>query len=63
MTLPLAGRITLLVAVVCNVLLSVVFERWGAPSVAQLVGYVMSLRRRQRTRDGKMYKAIEGGAP
>lgn len=60
MTLPTAGRATLLIAVVVNVALSMIFEKWGAPAVAELVGYVLNLRRR-RVRDGKTYKAIENG--
>lgn len=59
--IPLSGRFTLLLAVVVNVGLSVAFERWGAPAVAAIVGYLTGMRKRHRTRDGKTYKAIEGG--
>lgn len=59
--LPEPGRLTLLAAVIINVTLSMVFERWGAPAVAELVGSVMKLRKQHRVRDGKTYKAIEGG--
>ena len=40
---------------------SAVFERWGAPAVSQAVGYLATLRKRHRVRDGKTYKAVEGG--
>ena len=61
MDLPQRARYILLAASIINVGLSVAFERWGAPAVAQAVGYVMSMRKRHRVRDGKTYKAIEGG--
>ncbi|KAJ3537048.1 hypothetical protein NM688_g6744 [Phlebia brevispora] len=61
MALPRVGRVTLLMVVIVNVVLSFVFERWGAPAVAELVGYLLSLRRQHRVKDGKTYKAIEGG--
>ena len=60
MVLPAAGRVTLLFMVVVNVVLSMVFEKWGAPAVSEFVGYILDLRRR-RIRDGKTYKAIENG--
>ncbi|GJE95870.1 P-type cation-transporting ATPase domain-containing protein [Phanerochaete sordida] len=59
--LPLSGRLTLLLAVVINVVLSMTFERWGAPAVAVAVEYLTSLRKRHRTKDGKAYKAVDGG--
>ena len=61
MDLPQSARTVLLVAVVVNVALSVVFERWGAPAVSEFVGYLLNFRRRHRNRDGKTYKIIEGG--
>lgn len=61
MDLPHVARLTLLMVVVVNVILSVVFERWGAPAVSEAVGYFMTLQKRHRVRDGKTYKAIEGG--
>ncbi|KAF7797894.1 hypothetical protein EIP86_009100 [Pleurotus ostreatoroseus] len=60
MVLPAAGRVTLLFMVVVNVVLSMVFEKWGAPAASEFVGYILDLRRR-RIRDGKTYKAIENG--
>lgn len=59
--LPFAGRTTLLAAVVVNVVLSMGFERWGAPAVAQTVGYFMDMRGKHRVKDGKTYKVVEGG--
>lgn len=59
--IPMAGRWTLLLAAVVNVVFSVAFERWGAPAIALTVGYFMDLHKRQRVRDGKTYKAVEGG--
>ncbi|THH29198.1 hypothetical protein EUX98_g5000 [Antrodiella citrinella] len=59
MTIPIAARLTMLLAVVINAVLSLGFERWGAQAVAQLIGYVSKLRRHRRVRDGKAYKAIE----
>lgn len=59
--LPFEGRLTLLLAVIMNVILSMGFERWGAGAVAQLVGYLMQLRGKHRVKDGKTYKVVEGG--
>ncbi|EIW62465.1 Ca-transporting ATPase [Trametes versicolor FP-101664 SS1] len=61
MTLPGLARATLLLAVVINVLASLAFEQWGTQAVASVIGWVMELRRHQRSRDGKLYKAVEGG--
>lgn len=62
MTIPFPARLSLLFAAVVNVLLSVAFEEWGTQVVAQVIGAVIHLRRgRRRTREGKAYKAVEGG--
>ncbi|OJT09471.1 hypothetical protein TRAPUB_14051 [Trametes pubescens] len=61
MALPGLARATLLLAVVINVLASLAFEQWGTQAVAGVIGWIMELRRHQRTRDGKLYKAVEGG--
>ena len=61
MPLPYSARWTLLLAVVINVAISMAYERWGAQNVAVLIGSAMRMRRRWRTRDGKTYKAVEGG--
>lgn len=61
MPLPSSARLTLLFAVILNVGVSMAYERWGAQTVASLIGSLMKARRRWRTRDGKTYKAVEGG--
>ncbi len=61
MPLPGSARATLLLAVVVNVLTSMAFEHYGAPAVSHVIGKVVELRRRQRVRDGKIYKTVEGG--
>ena len=61
MPLPYSARWTLLIAVVINVAISMAYERWGAQNIAVLIGSAMRMRRRWRTRDGKTYKAVEGG--
>lgn len=62
MNLPFSARSTLLLAVAVNVLLSTIFEKWGTQVVAGALGLLFELRRsRRRERDGKTYKAVEGG--
>ncbi|RDX48098.1 P-type ATPase [Lentinus brumalis] len=61
MPLPGSARAMLLLAVVVNVLTSMAFEHYGAPAVSHVIGKVVELRRRQRVRDGKIYKTVEGG--
>ncbi|OSC97098.1 Ca-transporting ATPase [Trametes coccinea BRFM310] len=61
MALPLSARGTLLLAVVMNVLASMAFEQWGTQVVARVIGLFFELRRHHRVRDGKLYKAVEGG--
>ncbi len=62
MPLPVEARLFLLFAVVLNVAISLVFEQYGAHVVAGLVGTIISWRKgRHREREGKMYKAVEGG--
>ncbi|KAH9851454.1 Ca-transporting ATPase [Lenzites betulinus] len=61
MALPGLARGTLLLAVVLNVLASLAFEQWGTQAVARVIGWVLELRRQHRVRDGKLYKAVEGG--
>ncbi|KAI0351056.1 Ca-transporting ATPase [Trametes cingulata] len=61
MALPGSARGTLLLAVVINVLASLAFEQWGTQIVARVIGLVFELRRHHRVRDGKLYKAVEGG--
>lgn len=63
MPLPLGARYTLLMVAVINVGVSLSFERWGAQRVSDLVGAVTLWlhRGRRRVREGKAYKAVEGG--
>ncbi|KAI0766872.1 Ca-transporting ATPase [Trametes elegans] len=61
MALPAVARATLLLAVVMNVLASLAFEHWGSQAVARVIGLFFDMRRQQRVRDGKLYKAVEGG--
>jgi len=62
MILPFPARMSLLFAAMFNVALSMAFEEWGTQVVAQLIGTIQRLRRgRRRTREGKAYKAVEGG--
>lgn len=63
MNLPLGGRYVLLVAAVVNVVVSMAFEEWGTHGVSTMIGAVMKCcgRGRRRVRDGKTYKAVEGG--
>lgn len=56
---PMSGRMVMLVAVVINMVLAVVYEDWGAQRIAQAVGRWRGWRR--RVREGKVYKAVEGG--
>ncbi|TDL26307.1 Ca-transporting ATPase [Rickenella mellea] len=62
MELPFPARATLLLAVIVNIGVSVAFEQWGTWLVAEVIAILSQFRRsRRRTRDGKMYKAVEGG--
>ncbi|KAI0081294.1 hypothetical protein K474DRAFT_1768739 [Panus rudis PR-1116 ss-1] len=61
MTLPFSARLTLLGAAVVNVAVSMAYERWGTQFVSQIIGSIMQIRRNMRVRDGKTYKAVEGG--
>ncbi|KAK0504701.1 hypothetical protein EDD18DRAFT_1126008 [Armillaria luteobubalina] len=62
MALPAHARMVLLIAVVVNIGVSLLFEQYGAHTVATIIGILLSWRRgRRRDRDGKVYKAVEGG--
>ncbi len=56
---PTSGRMVMAIAVVINAVLSVVYEDWGAQQIAKIVGMWYGWRR--RVREGKVYKAVEGG--
>lgn len=62
MSIPLSARLTLVAAIVVNVVLSTVFEHWGTSFVAGIIGFVQAcspFRSRRRYRDGKAYKTVE----
>ncbi|PCH43850.1 Ca-transporting ATPase [Wolfiporia cocos MD-104 SS10] len=59
--LPWSARKTLLLAVVINIALSMVYEQWGTQAVSRVIGSIMQLRHARRVKDGKAYKAVEGG--
>ena len=63
MPLPVSGRYVLLVAAILNVGISLAYEEWGTPAVSAVVGLMTRWwqRGKRRTRDGKMYKVVEGG--
>ncbi|KAF8200947.1 P-type ATPase [Pholiota molesta] len=63
MNLPQSARFTLLLAAVINIVVSLGFEHWGTQMVSMMIGGVISWwhRGRRRVRDGKAYKAVEGG--
>ena len=61
MSLPVSARMTLLLAVVANVVASLLYEHYGTQAVSRVIGLLFELRRRHRVRDGKIYKAVEGG--
>ena len=61
MSLPVIARATLLLSVIVNVAASFAFEHYGTQAVSRVIGLLFELRRRQRVRDGKIYKAVEGG--
>lgn len=61
MSLPLDARTILLFAAAMNVIASLIFERWGAEWIAVAIGKLLRWRGRRRVREGKTYKAVEGG--
>lgn len=63
MNLPQGARYVLLLATAINIVVSMGFEAWGTSGVSMVIGGVMSWwdRGRRRVRDGKTYKAVEGG--
>lgn len=59
MPLPLSARLTLLWAAIINVAVSVVFERWVAQLIADVVGMLVSEHEgRRRIKDSRAYRAI-----
>ncbi|KAF8633276.1 hypothetical protein AX17_004451 [Amanita inopinata Kibby_2008] len=62
MPLPVSARVTLFGAVVVNVVVSMAFEEWGTRSVSGVIGmWLRWYHGRRRVREGKAYKAVEGG--
>jgi len=64
MDLPMAGRVSLLIAAVLNVVISLGFERWGTLLVSDFLGRMAKLWNlggRGRNMGGKAYKAVENG--
>jgi cation-transporting ATPase 13A3/4/5 len=62
MVLPYSARTSILFAAIFNVAVSMAFEEWGTHIVSQVIGALLHLRRgRRRIREGKAYKAVEGG--
>ena len=62
MALPVSARMTLLAAVAVNVVASVVYDDWGAQNIAKVIGVWQKwYGGRRRIREGKAYKAVEGG--
>jgi cation-transporting ATPase 13A3/4/5 len=60
MPMPISARLILLSAAIINVAVSVVFERWIAQLVADVVGVFVSQHEgRRRIKDSRMYRAIE----
>lgn len=62
MPIPFSARVTLLVAAALNAVLCGALEKW-AP-LARLVTAIskhFKARRRRAVREGKLYKAVEGG--
>jgi cation-transporting P-type ATPase 13A2 len=63
MDLPWDARWTILVTVIVNIFACLGFERWGAQWIAAAISRFSHWRSRgrRRVREGKMYKAVEGG--
>lgn len=62
MPLPLNARVTLMIAVVINVVFSSLFENYGTAVVVRVIEFLQLLRHGSwRSRDGKIYKAVDGG--
>ncbi|KAH9911839.1 Ca-transporting ATPase [Fomitopsis serialis] len=59
--LPPSARTSILVMVIVNIALSMAYEQWATQAVSRMVGYLMEFRQHQRVKNGKMYKAVEGG--
>ncbi|KIJ67879.1 hypothetical protein HYDPIDRAFT_83436 [Hydnomerulius pinastri MD-312] len=62
MPIPFSARLWLAVFVVANVVTSLAFEQWATQLISQVIGALLAFRReKRRYREGKAYKAVEGG--
>ncbi|KAH7925940.1 hypothetical protein BV22DRAFT_1112020 [Leucogyrophana mollusca] len=62
MPIPFSARAWLVVFVGANVVLSLAFEQWATQVISQIIGVLLNWRRgKRRFREGKAYKAVEGG--
>lgn len=59
--LPFTARTSILGMIIINIVLSMAFEQWATQAIAKAVGYIMELHHSKRVKNGKMYKAVEGG--
>lgn len=64
MAIPFVARVTLVVVVLVNIVLSTVYERWGSAVVADVVGFFSECFRaniRNRGGGGVAYKPLDVG--
>lgn len=62
MPIPFPARALLAAFVLVNVVASLAFEEWATQLIAKVIGALMKLRQeKRRYREGKAYKAVEGG--
>lgn len=63
MSIPSSARMTLLGAVILNAVLSLALEKWAplATMVSWVARELKGRRKRSIVKDGKLYKAVEGG--
>lgn len=61
-SIPFSARAWLAAFVLVNIVVSLAFEEWATQPIAKVVGALMKLHReKKRYREGKAYKAVEGG--
>lgn len=62
MYIPFSARLLLLGAAILNVGMSVAYEHWGTDLISDMVRNLVDMHEgRRRIRDGKTYRAVEGG--
>ncbi|KAG2119505.1 uncharacterized protein F5147DRAFT_664357 [Suillus discolor] len=62
MPLPISGRAWLGVFALTNIFVSLAFEQWATQFISQVIGVLMNLHlEKKRYREGRAYKAVEGG--